>query len=339
MFGIGIWRGSATMVLVLIVGMALPATASADPDPTATSSPGISTPSPTASDTMSGTPSSSPTETLSPPPPGSSPAPSSATPTEICSPTPPAQVTVSPSAPNGAGISRCGTVPAPGELPPGSEQSVEDVNESFPGAPADSADIATEDLAKAVPESHVRTRQLVQQKSDLPVSIGEETWKLPETDEAVSLDLTQEGNLETSREVGPGFREYDGGEKGTRTILQQLPGRTIRIYKVIDRHETGPGAPTEFRFTFNKDCTEKKCATDWRLSDKYSYLGHNGVTLIDPNEQSDVIAEGKPVGFFTEPVARDTNSAPVYVDWRLDGDTVHIGVHDYTDGIRVSSGR
>jgi hypothetical protein len=116
--------------------------------------------------------------------------------------------------------------------------------------------------------------------------------------------------------------------------LQQLPGRTIRIYKVIDRHEAAPGAPTEFRFTFNKDCTEKKCASDWRLSDKYSYLGHNGVTLIDPNEQSDVIAEGKPVGFFTEPVARDANRAPVYVDWRLDGDTVHIKVHDYTDGIK-----
>jgi len=214
-----------------------------------------------------------------------------------------------------------------------------------------------------VPESHKEARELLQQTSDLPDSLGsfwgEKPWTLPETGGAVTVDITKDSKAKKGKDVGPGFRQFEGGEAGTRTVLQQLPGKNIRLYKLIDQHDAAAGSPTEFSFQFNRGCAgghwwsnkDERCATEkcvrkhwwttdgqtctkeWLLDDSYSYLGHKGIALINPNESSSAIPAGTPVGFLTEPVARDANRRPVPVKWNLADSTMHIKVYD-TAGVR-----
>jgi hypothetical protein len=266
-------------------------------------------------------------------------------------------VTVSPRAP--FEVPKCGTVPPPSQPLPGSDAAIEDINKSFPGADADSREDVTADLIQKIPENRPKTRELLQEKSVLPKSLkrgwfGPEGWTLPETQGTVRLDVTKDGAIKKSREAGLGLRTYEGGERGTRTIFQQLPGKTVRIYKVIEEHQGESGTPTELQFRFEKGCKggglfsseeercstshctgghwwskkNEKCTAEWRLLDKYSYLGHKGILLVDPNEPTDVIPEGKPIGFLTEPVARDANRKPVSIDLSVTGDTVDIRVQD-----------
>ena len=117
---------------------------------------------------------------------------------------------------------------------------------------------------------------------------------------------------ETDRAATPGPACATTGLAGngtSRTVLQQLPGENIRIYKVIERHPGGPGEPTVLRFRFHTSVT---------VSDEYTYIGHPGVTLIDPNGPGELQGHrGSPIGFLTEPVALDANSQPVTVTWTL----------------------
>jgi hypothetical protein len=58
------------------------------------------------------------------------------------------------------------------------------------------------------------------------------------------------------------------------------------------------------------------------------------VALINPNEHPDGFAEGKPMGFLTEPVARDADRKPVSIDWRLKDNAIDITVYDNGPGIK-----
>lgn len=207
------------------------------------------------------------------------------------------------------------------------------IEKSFPGAGADSSDDASTNLAKEVPEPHVTTRTLLYEKAPLP-EFGEKPWLLPGTDDAVGLNVTKQGQLGGGRDVGPGLREYAGGDPAARTVLQQLPGQSVRIYKVIERRTAAPGAPTELSFRFQRACG-RTCSEAWRLSDKYYYLGSRGITLIDPSTTSDIITEGTPRGFLTAPAARDANGSPVSLTWEIrNGDTVEMKVDDGLAGVR-----
>lgn len=280
--------------------------------------------------------------------------------TVICAPTPPPGVTTSttsPAAPASSsaspGSATCGTVPSPDAPLPDTAKSVEYIVQAFPGAAADSSDGATAELEKQVPPDHSRTRDLLQEKTTLPESMGgifsEKPWPLPETDSTVKLDVTRDGKITKSRPAGPGLREYDGGEPGTRTVFQQLPGQGVRFYKIIEQHKADANAPTELSFHFEKSCsgggifssTPKKCAKEqctgwihkhctkpWVLSDKYSYIGAKGITLIDPNTASDVTGDGAPRGFLTAPVARDASRKPVFLTWGINGDTIEVKIYD-----------
>jgi hypothetical protein len=329
---------------VLLMVTALPQVAAADPSPSATPSAGedsgsVAPSPPTATPRSSG------------PSPSSSPAPTA---TVICSPRPSAGAP----APAPSGIAECGPVPSAGPVAPGGEEVVQDISNAFPGAADDSREDASASLVRRVPASRPRTRELLQEKSVLPESLkkgwfGPEGWVLPESQGTVRLKVSKDRAVTKGHAAGPGLREYEGGEPGTRTILQQLPGKTVRIYKVIDEHQGDRGRPTELQFHFERGCKgggwfssaqvcsteyctgghwwsddDEKCYEDWLLSDAYSYLGHRGILLINPNEPSDVIAEGRPVGFLTEPVARDAKRRPVPVDWRVTGDTVELRVQD-----------
>ena len=234
------------------------------------------------------------------------------------------------------------------------------IEQTFPGAAEDSRENATQELVNEVPESHTQTRQLLGEKVELPASLGgffgEDPWTLPDTDETVKLDVTREGNLKSSELVGTGLREYAGGEPDTRTVFQQLPGRSVRIYKIIDRHAGDPAVPTELAFTFERGCSggflgfggtkcsdeqcpsffsRDGCTKAWSLSPDYSYLGSRGIALIDPNVSSDVIDEGVPRGFLTAPAARDAEGKPVFIEWGVaDDDMVYMRVYDGVGGIK-----
>jgi hypothetical protein len=165
------------------------------------------------------------------------------------------------------------------------------------------------------------------EKAPLPDS-GEKPLALPGTDDAVGLHVTKQQQLGKGRAVGPGLREYTGGEPGARTVLQQLPGQSLRIYKVIEQHMAAPGAPTELGFRFQRDCG-RTCSSTWQLSDKYYYLGSRGITLIDPSTPSEIISDGTPRGFLTAPAAHDANGNLVPSSWEIrNGDTVEIKVAD-----------
>ena len=64
----------------------------------------------------------------------------------------------------------------------------------------------------------------------------------------------------------------------------------------------------------------EKRRNEWVVSADYSYVGHLGITLIDPTDTSDLLDghKGKSVGFLTEPVALDANSQPINGTWSLD---------------------
>jgi len=365
------WRRYAALAAVTVFAvMALSDLAIAGSAPSTSVSTASAVPhsTPTASDPTTATPKASES-------PGSTDAP-----TVICEPTPPPGITTavtvpettapakptesasesstsSPGAPSSSKVTpvspRCGTVPPPDKPLPGTSKSVEHIGRAFPGAAADSSESATAELAEQVPATNSRTRELLQEKTPLPESMGgfwgEKPWTLPETDGTVKLDVTREGNLKKSSAAGPGLREYEGGEPGTRTVFQQLPGQSVRIYKVIEQHEADAGAPTELSFQFQLGCsgggwfssTPKKCSEEqctgffhrrctkpWVLSDKYSYIGHQGITLIDPNTASDVTGDGTPRGFLTSPVARDANRQPIPLEWKINGGTVEIKVKD-----------
>jgi hypothetical protein len=174
---------------------------------------------------------------------------------------------------------------------------------------------------------------LLHEKAPLPES-GEKPWLLPGTDDAVGLDVTKQGQLGAGQVVGPGLREYAGGDPAARTVLQQLPGQSVRIYKVIERHTSAAGAPTELSFQFRRSCG-RTCSTAWLLSDKYYYLGSRGITLIDPSTTSDIIADGTPRGFLTAPAAHDANGRAVPLNWEIrNGDTVEMKVDDGQAGVR-----
>jgi hypothetical protein len=253
-------------------------------------------------------------------------------------------------------------VPAASPAPPGSEESVRDIATAFPGAEADSTDQATQELLAKVPANHSETRELVTRRSVLPESLkkgwfGPEGWVLPETRGTVRLDVTKDGSINESRDVGPGIREYEEAD-GVQTLFQALPGKTVRIYKLIGEHREEPGAPTKLQFSFEKGCQgggwfsseakrcateyctgwffakDRKCMKEWELSDGYSYLGHPGIALINPNERSEATPDGKIMGFLTAPVARDANRKPVPVEWKIVGDSVDIEVYDGVPGIK-----
>ncbi len=351
---------TATTLLALVGS---PAAASAQPTPSGTPSADVgSTPTaPNPSTAPSRRPSASPLATASPS--------ATAGPVVICSPTRPpgaaasaAPKTVGPlvtASPSGSVRSACGTVPPPSTPPQGSRKSVTDVATAFPGAEADSSKDAAADLANEVPPDHPQARELLHQTSGLPKSL-KKGWELPDTSGTVKLSVTKKGKVTKGSEAGPGFKEYNGGEKGTQTVLQQLPGRNVRIYKIIEKHVAPAEAPTELRLEFDMGCTggglfstqEKRCSTKfctgggffstkkktcseaWYLDDGYKYLGTRGVALINPNEHPDGFAEGKPMGFLTEPVARDADRKPVSIDWRLKGNAIDITVYDNVPGIK-----
>jgi hypothetical protein len=314
--------------------------------------------------------STDPSKTPGPRPSLSASASSSAGPVIICSPTPPPGVaksaragkTVGPPAtgsPTRPVQSACGTVPPPSTPSPGSRKSVADVATAFPGAEADSGKDAAADLVSQVPQDRPQARELLQQTSGLPRSL-KKGWELPDTSGTVKLSVTRKGKVTKGHDAGPGFREYDGGEKGTRTVLQQLPGKNVRVYKIVEKHEAVAGAPTELRLGFDKGCKggglfssqEKRCSTRfctgggffsskkktcskaWYLDDGYKYLGTRGVALINPNEHPDGFSEGRPMGFLTEPVARDANRKPISIDWGLNNNAIDITVHDNGPGIQ-----
>jgi hypothetical protein len=112
--------------------------------------------------------------------------------------------------------------------------------------------------------------------------------------------------------------------------MQQLPGKNVRLYKVITEHAGPANKPTVLRLRFSMgECSGawifKQCApNDWILNDRYAYLGTRGVALMSPDDSPD----GNPVGFLSAPVVHDANGHPVYTAWRLDGRTVVITVYD-----------
>ncbi|WP_156994214.1 hypothetical protein [Pseudonocardia acaciae] len=279
--------------------------------------------------------------TPTPPPPTATATPTATTaPKTSPSATPTVTPTTAPKSPTSPTVAEssiaCGSpAPAATSASPcaAKEESVNAIEKSFPRAGADSSDDASTKLAKEVPQAHTTTRTLLHEKAPLPES-GQRPWLLPGTDDAVGLDVTRQGQLGGGRAVGPGLREYTGGDQAARTVLQQLPGQSVRIYKVIDRHTAAPGAPTELSFRFQRACG-RTCSQAWLLSDRYHYLGSRGITLIDPSRTSDIIAEGTPRGFLTAPAARDANGGPVSLTWEIrNGDTVEMRVDDGLAGVR-----
>lgn len=362
-------RVAALVVATLLAVMSLPDPAAADDTSTQQPPTGVlstTSPTPDPTETSSDTTTATPTDGEGPPSTDEVPV--------ICAPTPPPGVIDSstvpettppaePAAPSASpGNPTCGTVPPPDEPVLGEPESIQDIGQSFPGAAADSSEDATVNLVKEVPAAHPTTRALLQEKTPLPESMGgffgEKPWTLPDTDATVKLDVTREGKIKKGHAAGAGLREYDGGEPGTRTVFQQLPGQSMRIYKIIERHETDAGAPTELRLRFERGCsggwfssTPKKCSKEqhctrfarwihrpctheWVLSNTYSYLGTKGITLIDPNTPSDVISDGTPRGFLTAPVARDASQRPVFVTWGINDDTVEVKVYDGAAGVK-----
>ena len=206
--------------------------------------------------------------------------------------------------------------------------AVNAIEESFPGAVAASSDDASTRLVETVPESHVTTRELLREPAPPLPESGEKPLLLPGTDAAVGLNVTKEGQLGERQTVAPGLHEYTGGDPAARTVLQQLPGQSLRIYKVIERHTAAPGAPTELSFQF-------QLSKGWRLSRDYYYVGSPGITLIDPSTPSNIIPDGTPRGFLTAPAAHDADKDLVTSSWEIrNGDTVEMKVYDDGPGVR-----
>ena len=230
---------------------------------------------------------------------------------------------------------------------------------SFPDAIADSGEAGKADLMSQVPDTHVQTRQLLDEPpTELPSSMGgwfgEDPWVLPETGETVTLDVTKEGSLGGRTPLGPpDMWLYEdgafGGEPGVRTAFQQLPGKNVRIFKIIGEHKAPPDAPTELAFYFERRCVgflDRTCSVEdcgffgggncvkrWTLT-PYSYLGTEGVLLADPNPLPKPLEVGTPKAFLTEPVAFDANQNPVRIEWEISGDdTVNIRVYDNDPGV------
>ena len=243
------------------------------------------------------------------------------------------QPPIEPSPAGSAEDENCGFVPLADEPPAEAKPVAKAIEKSFPGAVEESGDRAKADLLNEVPVEHTRTRQYLEEPpTELPESMdgifGEKRWVVPETDDLVALDVSKDSSLGSRHEVGigQGIWQYDGGEPGVSTTLQQLPGKNVRIFKVIeDRTAAAPDAPTELSFHFERDCSgffNRKCAAEdcglpfsgqnciqgWRLA-KYSYLGTEGVLLIDPNTPSEVVEAGTPKAFLTAPVAFDKNQS------------------------------
>jgi hypothetical protein len=174
-------------------------------------------------------------------------------------------------------------------------------------------------------QTQQETRDQLEQRASLPRSLDRGLLDVPGTGERVRLDVTVDGRSRQGRNSGPGLRDYGSrGERGVQTVLQQLPGENIRVYKVITGHRGEPGAPTVLRFRFRTSVT---------VSDEYTYIGHPGVVLIDPNGPAGQLEghRGSPIGFLTEPVALDANSQPVTVTWTLRSRTLELRVEDRPD--------
>jgi hypothetical protein len=244
-----------------------------------------------------------------------------------------------------ATLAPCGTEPAPNKS--ASNSPAADIEVPFPGAKDDSDNDATSRLMQSAGVERVATRAKLDQRAQLPEStigsfgglFGEKLWTLPETADTVHLDLTREGSLESYKEVSPGVRRYDGGEAGARTLLQQLPGNNVRIYKVIEHPTTDPAEPTEFTFRFELGCNDNRqcskgssfcffgpCQEAWTLSREFTYAGSEGVLLMDPNEKSDITGQGAPRGFVTAPTVRDQNGRAVYHHWDVQDVACSTGV-------------
>jgi hypothetical protein len=96
-------------------------------------------------------------------------------------------------------------------------------------------------------------------------------------------------------------------------VFQQLPGKNVRIFKVVD----DPAAPSVFNFEF------KNVPAGWRLA-KGTYGGSAGVILYR--------ADGTRAGFLSAPSSRDANQRPLVTDWRLDGNAIQVEV-DYSPAV------
>jgi hypothetical protein len=204
---------------------------------------------------------------------------------------------------------------------------------SFPRAEEDSGEHAVDTLRDAIPKKDGEARDLVGEKTRLPRSLVD-GWLVPGADRTTRLYVAPKDAITKSQPAGPGFRLYEAGEPGMRTVFQQLPGRGVRFYKVMDRHLGPPGRPTVLSLPLKRGCTGwaffRTCAGKWQVDDRHTFLGTEGVLLRKE--------DGTPVGFLTAPAARDAHGRPVRTRWRLvrgtapDTDTVQITVDDLRSG-------
>jgi hypothetical protein len=310
--------------------------------------PGGAAAAPTPADTSSASPTPSeptsteptPTEPTPTEPTPTEPTPTEPTPTEapttspideavvVCAPDANSSGSSAPSAPGSPGeeppVDPCATLP-PSPSVPGATSAVEDIATAFRVVTDDSTEQAQEEIVSSVPPTQTQTRDRLERRAALPRTLNKGVVSISGTGARVGLDVTVDGRNRPGRNSGSGLRDYGSkGERGVQTVLQQLPGGNLRIFKVISMHRGEPGEPTRLRFRFR---------TAVEVSDEYTYIGHPGVTLIDPDVTSDLLEghRGRPIGFLSEPVALDVNSQPVKVTWTLRGRTLNIQVEDRPD--------